>query len=320
VNTETSITVRELKEGLKRLQFEILAGEKGLDNKISHYRIQKPGLALAGFLKHVHLNRVQILGETEITYLFGLPREERTKRIQDFIQVSISCIVITKGQEVPEELLEETNKANIPTLRTSMTSAACINEINAFLEYRLAPSVSMHGVLVDVYEVGVLMLGESGIGKSECALDLVVRGHRLVADDIVFIKRIFPNKLIGAASETLQDLMEVRGLGIINIKDLFGIASVVHQKEVNLVIKFVDWQSSTDYERLGLTERKLNILNVELPYIEMPVGPGRNIAIIVEVAARNQLLKEMGFHSAEELNKKLNKKLLPQTPKFEAGP
>lgn len=307
------ITVRELKEGLRRLQFETLAGERGFENKIEHYRIQKPGLALAGFLKHVHPHRVQILGETEVTYLFEFSSSERRKKISDFINIPISCIIITKGLEVPKELLEEANQANIPTLRTSTTSAACINEVNAFLEYRLAPSVSVHGVLVDVYGVGVLILGDSGIGKSECALDLVVRGHRLVADDVVFIRRIFPNKLIGSASEMLQDLMEVRGLGIINIKDLFGIASVVHQKEINLIIKFVEWQTSLEYERLGLTERKLTILNEELPYIEMPIGPGRNIAIIVEVAARNQLLKELGFHSAEELNKKLNKRLFPNS-------
>lgn len=312
MSTEGSISVRELKEGLKLLQFEILAGEEGLENKISHYRIQKPGLAFAGFLKHVHPNRVQVLGETEITYLFELSSEERKKRISDFMNMTISCIVVTKGQEVPKELLDEANRARVPTLRTSMTSAACINEINAFLEYRLASSISMHGVLVDVYGAGVLMLGDSGIGKSECALDLVVRGHRLVADDVVFIKRIFPNKLIGMASELLQDLMEVRGLGIINIKDLFGIASVAHQKEINLVIKFVEWKSSLEYERLGLTEKKLSILNVNLPYIEMPVGPGRNMAMIVEVAARNQLLKEMGFDSAKELNDKLNKKLKNQ--------
>jgi HPr kinase/phosphorylase len=309
VSTPASITIRQLKEGLLPLQFEILAGEQGLDNKIGHYRIQKSGLALAGFIKHLHRNRVQVLGETEITYLSELPSSERKKRVYDFIKVGIPCIVLTKGLEAPMELLDEVSKAHVPTLRTHHTSAACINEINAFLEFRLAPSISMHGVLVDVYGAGVLMLGDSGIGKSECALDLVVRGHRLVADDVVVIKRIFPNKLIGLAAELLQDLMEVRGLGIINIRDLFGIASVVHQKEINLVIKFIEWQSTLEYERLGLVEKKLNILNVDLPYLEMPVGPGRNIAIIVEVAARNQLLKEIGFDSAKELNDKLNEKL-----------
>lgn len=309
MSTPASITIRQLKEGLLPLQFEILAGEQGLDNKIGHYRIQKSGLALAGFIKHLHRNRVQVLGETEITYLSELPSSERKKRVYDFIKVGIPCIVLTKGLEAPMELLDEVSKAHVPTLRTHHTSAACINEINAFLEFRLAPSISMHGVLVDVYGAGVLMLGDSGIGKSECALDLVVRGHRLVADDVVVIKRIFPNKLIGLAAELLQDLMEVRGLGIINIRDLFGIASVVHQKEINLVIKFIEWQSTLEYERLGLVEKKLNILNVDLPYLEMPVGPGRNIAIIVEVAARNQLLKEIGFDSAKELNDKLNEKL-----------
>ena len=221
----------------------------------------------------------------------------------------ISCFIITKGLQPPGILEYEAGKAGIPLLVTSHQSSTFISLITKFLEERLLPTTQLHGVLVDVLGVGVFLVGKSGIGKSECALDLVIRGHRLVADDIVFIKKKMPAALVGQAGVTIQYLMEIRGLGIINIKDLYGVSSIREKKIIDMVLELVEWDPSQEYDRLGIDDQVQTILGVDLPHLRIPVRPGRNLTSIIEVAARNFLLKGMGYHSAKEFHEKLLSRL-----------
>ncbi|HLO26172.1 MAG TPA: HPr(Ser) kinase/phosphatase, partial [Geobacteraceae bacterium] len=205
----------------------------------------------------------------------------------------------------PGFLVEEAEKADIPLIVTSLQSSTFISLITKFLEERLLPTTHIHGVLVDVLGVGVLLIGKSGIGKSECALDLVIRGHRLVADDVVYIKKKMPAALVGQAGETIQYHMEIRGLGIINIKDLYGVSSIREKKIIDMVLELIDWDPVQEYDRLGIDDQVHTILGVDLPHLKIPVRPGRNLTSIIEVAARNFLLKGMGYHSAREFHEKL---------------
>ena len=216
---------------------------------------------------------------------------------------------MTKGLEPPEDLVEAAEQAGIPLLVSPHQSSTFISLITKFLEESLLPTTHLHGVLVDVLGVGVLLLGKSGIGKSECALDLILRGNRLVADDIVFIKKKMPASLVGMAGETLQYHMEIRGLGIINIKNLFGVSSIREKKIIDLVIELVEWDATHEYDRLGIDDAVYTILDVDLPHLKIPVRPGRNLTSIIEVAARNYLLKGMGYHSAREFHEQLMNRL-----------
>ncbi len=283
----------------------LLAGRGGLSNTITTPRIQKPGLALTGYTEHLHAERVQILGNTEISYLRQLPAETAVAHIDTLCSFPIACFVVTMDLEPPDYLRLASEKAGIPLLRTSHLSSTFISLVTKYLEERLLPVTHLHGVLMDVYGVGVLLLGKSGIGKSECALDLVIRGHRLVADDVVRIRKKMPSALVGSAAEPLQFRMEIRGLGIINIKDLFGISAIREKKIVNLVIELVEWESSEEYDRLGIDEQGYTIIDVELPYLKIPVRYGRNLTSILEVAARNFLLKGMGYNSSREFQENL---------------
>ena len=287
-----------LRDREHRLELELLAGGEGLEKGIRVPRIQKPGLALAGYTEQVRRHRVQILGATEFAYLATLSPEQRDGSVRKVFGLGVACFVVTKGIEVPPVFLEEADRTHTPLLRTALRSSVLIERISQFLEDRLAPLTRLHGVLVDVMEVGILLVGQSGIGKSECALDLVLRGHRLVADDVVQIRLVPPFRLLGRGEGIIRYHMEVRGLGILNIRDLFGITAIRDEKEVELVIELVPWVQGESYERLGFEEKKHAILEVDLPYLRIPVAPGRNIASVVEVAARNYLLKRMGHHSA----------------------
>jgi HPr kinase/phosphorylase len=248
---------------------------------------------------------MQVLGNTEISYLGQLDEATATSFVRKLCAFPIACFVITKGLEPPEFLREATDKAGIPLLVTPLQSSTFISLITKFLEERLLPTTHMHGVLVDVLGVGVMLMGKSGIGKSECALDLVIRGHRLVADDVIFIKKKMPASVVGQAGESLQYLMEIRGLGIINIKDLFGVSSIREKKIIDLVVELREWDAGQEYDRTGLDEEVMSILGVDLPHVKIPVRPGRNLTSIIEVAARNFLLKGMGYHSAREFQEKL---------------
>ncbi len=248
---------------------------------------------------------MQILGNTEISYLRQLDEQEAITNIDKLCSFPLCCIIITRGLEPPGFLKTATEKAGIPLLLTPLQSSTFISLITKFLEERLLPTTHIHGVLVDVLGVGVLLLGKSGIGKSECALDLVIRGHRLVADDIVYIKKKMPAALVGQAGESIHYHMEIRGLGIINIKDLYGVSSIREKKIVDMVLELVEWDPAHEYDRLGIDDLVYTILGVDLPHLRIPVSPGRNLTSIIEVAARNFLLKGMGFHSAREFHEKL---------------
>ncbi|MDO3379381.1 HPr(Ser) kinase/phosphatase [Geoalkalibacter halelectricus] len=291
------------------LDLELLAGETGLGNKISVPRIQKPGLALAGYTTNLHPDRIQVLGSTELTYLEQLSPETARRNIAALCALNVSCLIITKGQEPPELLVQEAARRGTPLLRTHHQSSIFISLVTKFLEERLLPSTLAHGVLVDVLGVGVLLMGKSGIGKSECALDLILRGHRLVADDVVRVRSKLPAVLFGEGMDLLHHHMEIRGLGIINIKHLFGVAAIRERKKIDLVIELVQWEDGREYDRLGLEEETTSLLGIELPLQRVPVRPGRNITTIVEVAARNQLLKEMGYHSAREFQDRLEQRM-----------
>ncbi|HXI10983.1 MAG TPA: HPr(Ser) kinase/phosphatase, partial [Thermodesulfobacteriota bacterium] len=221
----------------------------------------------------------------------------------------LPAIILTRGLGPPEFLLELCNRRAIPLLKTKCTSSVFIEGLVKYLEERLAPSTMLHGVLVDVLGVGILIIGKSGIGKSECALDLVSRGYRLVSDDVVIVKKMPPSVLFGTSTDLIRYHMEIRGIGIVNIKDLFGITAIRGKKQMDMVVELVKWESDSEYERLGFEENTYNILGVPLPYLKIPVSPGRSVAPIVEVAARNQILKIMGHHSAKNLESELRRSM-----------
>lgn len=287
------------------LGLTLLAGERGLTHRVSSSRIQKPGLALAGYTEHLHPARIQVLGNTEISYLKQSDDQIASESILRLCSFPISCFIVTKGLVPPKFLLDHAEASDIPVLGTQHQSSTFISLITKFLEERLLPTTHMHGVLMDVLGVGVLLSGKSGIGKSECALDLVIRGHRLVADDMIFIKKKMPAALVGQSEEAIQHLMEIRGLGIINIKDLYGVSSIREKKIIDMQLELVEWDPDHEYDRLGVDDRRITILGVEIPHICIPVRPGRNLGSIIEVAARNFLLKGMGYHSARDFQERL---------------
>jgi len=301
-----SLSIKDLLEDKSYgLDLQLIGGESGLGNRLHSSRIQKPGLALTGYTEHLHPDRIQVLGNTEISYLSQLPEELGRKHIDKLCSFPIACLIITKGLNPPGFLKDAAIGAGIPLLITHHQSSTFISLITKFLEESLLPSTYIHGVLVDVLGVGVLLLGKSGIGKSECALDLVIRGHRLVADDVIHIKKKVPAALVGQAGEAIQYHMEIRGLGIINIKDLYGVSSIREKKIIHMVLELMEWDASQEYERLGIDDQVQTILGVDLPHLKIPVRPGRNLTSIIEVAARNFLLKGMGYHSAREFHEKL---------------
>lgn len=305
-----SLAIQDLLEDSEYgLDLRLIAGEAGLGHRLYSSRIQKPGLALTGYTEHLHPDRVQVLGNTEISYLSQIPQAQAVGYIQKLCSFPISCFIITKGLDPPDFLKSEAEKAGIPLLVTPTQSSTFISLITKFLEERLLPTTHIHGVLVDVLGVGVLLLGKSGIGKSEFALDLVIRGHRLVADDIIHVKKKMPASLVGQAAEMIQYHMEIRGLGIINVKDLFGVSSIREKKIIHMVLELVDWDPEQEYERLGIDDRVYSILGVDIPHLKIPVRPGRNLTSIIEVAARNYLLKGMGYHSARDFHERLMARL-----------
>lgn len=303
------LTVRALLSESAGLRLVLLAGETGLGRRIVLHRVQKPGLALAGYVRQVHPERVQILGATELSYVASLPLDEARHGVETFMALEPACIVVTKGLDVPPHLLESADRVGVPLLRTPVTSSAAIEALQNFIELQLAPTASVHGVLLDVLGVGVMLLGKSGIGKSEAALELIMRGHRLVADDLVEVRRTAGDMLVGWASELIKHHMEVRGIGIINIKDMFGVAAVRDEKRVELVAELMRWDESETSDRLGLEDMVYPILDVPVPLLRIPVSPGRNISSLIEVAARNRLLQVRGHHSAREFQERLDQAL-----------
>lgn len=291
------------------LKLKVLSGEGHLDRRITHPRVQKPGLAFAGYFEYIKPGRVQIVGESELEYLRTVGSAERSERFRAIAALEIPVVVVTKGLQPLDDMLEAFRIGSIPVLSAKALSSVVIKRLSFFLEDHLVPSTRVHGVLLDVYGLGVLIIGTSGVGKSEAALDLITRGHSLVADDRVSIKRYPNGELIGYSEEPIRHHMELRGLGIINVKDLFGLAAVRERKSVELVVELEHWEEGKAYDRLGLDETVYTILETPCPYIRMPVALGRNVANLVEIAARNHVLKIQGTHSAREFARKLEEKI-----------
>ena len=291
------------------LPLDLLAGADGLSRAITSPHVQKTGLALAGFQEYLKPGRILIFGESEIRYLGRLDAATRQRSLRLAFTLDFPCILITGGFRPPEELVVEAERAHLPLLKTTVPTPMAIAKLSSMLEDSLAERMMMHAVLMDVLGLGVLIVGESGIGKSECALDLIVRGHRLVADDTVEVRRRQETILIGTCPELTRHHMELRGLGVINIKELFGIASTRSSKRIELVVQLERWDPTREYERLGLDDEFYDLLGLRVPLLRMPVAPGRNIAILVEVAARNQLLRARGHHAARKLAERLEETL-----------
>ena len=291
------------------LPLELVSGAAGLDRRITSPHIQKTGLALAGFDAYLSAGRILIFGESEIRYLESLASSSRVDALRRTFAHGIPAVMITGGLTAPPELTIESERAGVPLLSTGIPTPFAIAKVSAILEDSLAARTIIHAVLMDIIGLGVLIVGESGIGKSECALDLIVRGHRLVADDTVEIRRRAESVLIGTCPDLTRHHMEVRGLGLINIKDLFGVASTRSSKRVELVVQLERWEPGREYERLGLDDVYYEILGLHVPLLRMPVAPGRNVSILVEVAARNQLLRSRGHHAARKLAARLEQQL-----------
>jgi HPr kinase/phosphorylase len=304
-----------LSEKGSHLGLQLIAGKEGLSKQINFPKIQKPGLALTGFTQYVRPGRVQILGESELAFLRQLEPERRKEVLRQLCSVDIACFIITRGQEPPEEIVHEAEKHQIPLMVTPFVTSVCIEKMTSFLSDMLAPRTYVHGDLLDVFGLGVLLIGESSIGKSECALDLVVRGHRLISDDIVIIKKTTDTILIGTAPDLIRYHMELRGLGVINIRDLFGISAISMSQKIELVISLEKWRPDVEYDRLGLDDNRYDILGVDLPLIRMPVAPGRNIAILIEVASRNYLLRAQGYNASRQLVQKIDDIAADRPPK-----
>ncbi len=300
LNDQPAITVSEfLAHAPPRLELSTLAGANGVANRlINSARIQKLGLALAGFTHYIHPGRLQIVGQSEIWYLGQLEPNKRREAIEHLSLHTISCVLVTKDLDPPSELIEAADGAGLPLLRTPLLSSVAINVVTGYLQELLAPLAVRHGVLMDLYGLGVLLEGASGIGKSECALDLVARGHRLVSDDVVEVRRTSPERLIGSAPELLSAHLEIRGLGIINIRDLFGVSAISAEKTVDLCIRFERWDEALEVDRLGIDVQAVEILGVSVPQVLIPVSPGRNLSTLVETAVRVQLLRMRGYDAA----------------------
>ena len=295
---------------LGSLGLKLVAGHKGLGRPIDWPRVQKPGLAIAGFMDYVKPNRVQILGASEFNYLKTLPASLARERLDEFTRLPLSAVVVTKGIHPSAVLTGLCRRRHVPLFTTERLTSVVIEGLTAYLEESLAPRATLHGVLMEVGGLGTLLLGDSGVGKSECALALVQRGHRLVADDLVVVQR-FPNDvLIGSSSGLIRHHMELRGLGIVNVPMLFGVAAVLERHTVEFVIQLREWGEKTTVDRLGLDEEFESILGVAVPRVSMPVATGRDVALLVEIAARNQLLKRRGFNAAREIAQKVHDEIV----------
>jgi HPr kinase/phosphorylase len=308
INRRSRVTVEDLLR-IKResLALELLTDERGLKRDIHTPDISSPGLVLTGYTERFPADRMQVLGETEISFLESLDPERRRSAVESFLAFDMPVVFITKGQDAPEPLVEVANSAGIPIIRTGLKTAEFYTRIKPFLEERFAPTTTLHGSLADVYGVGLLFMGASGVGKSEAVLDLVERGHRLVADDLVLASRRGNEVLIGKGHELQRHHMEIRGVGIVDIRKLFGIRAIRQQKRIEVVVRLEVWDADAVYERTGLDGKTADILGVELPLVTIPLVPGKNITVVCEVVAMNHLLKYAGVNTAELFNRRLQR-------------
>jgi HPr kinase/phosphorylase len=300
---ELFVQLREL------LELERVTDAQGLERIVSGADVSSPGLALAGFVARFMSERMQVFGETEVTYLRSLHADTRREHLQKFFSFPIPCVFVTKGLDLPEEVIEEATKARVTILRSALKTNEFYARAKPWLEDTFAPSTTLHGSLADVYGVGLLLIGQSGIGKSECVLDLVERGHRLVADDVVLVRRRGNDILIGRGHELQRHYMEIRGIGLVDIPAIFGIRAVRQQKRVEVVVQLEEWRQGADVERTGLDKETTEILGVKLPKITIALNPGKNITVVAEVIAMHHLLKWSGIDPAERFNEALIKQM-----------
>ena len=297
------VTTRDVME---KFDLQLVSGQEGIGRYITTSDISRPGLEMAGYFTHYPANRVQLLGKTELSFFEMLPEADRRDRMMQLCSQNTPAIIISRGLEVPPELIAASNENHVPVLKTKLTTTRFSSRLTNFLESKLAPTTAIHGVLVDVYGIGVLLMGKSGVGKSETALELVKKGHRLVADDCVEIRQESENLLIGSPPPLLEHLLEIRGIGIIDIMTLFGASAVRPYKRITLIVELENWDSEKSYDRLGLDEEKMRIIDTDLTKLTIPVQPGRNVSVIIEVAAMNYRLKKMGVNAAEEFSRRLD--------------
>ncbi|NEW03707.1 HPr kinase/phosphorylase [Bacillus megaterium] len=293
------------KDSIEKFKLELISGEEGIDRPISTSDISRPGIEMAGYFTYYPAERIQLLGKTELSFFKQLDDEQKKVRMEKMCTDITPAIIVSREMDVPKELIEASERESVPVLRSSFKTTRLSSHLTNFLESRLAPTTAMHGVLVDIYGIGVLIMGKSGVGKSETALELVKRGHRLVADDCVEIRQEDQDTLVGNAPGLIEHLLEIRGLGIINVMTLFGAGAVRSYKRISLVIQLETWDQQKHYDRLGLEEDKMKIIDTDVTKITLPVRPGRNLAVIIEVAAMNFRLKRMGINAAEQFSARL---------------
>ncbi len=287
------------------LRLRLIAGEKGLKRKIKVAEVNRPGLALSGYFDYFARSRIQVLGKVELIYLRTMSPELRRARIIELLEQNIPCCIVSRRLLPPQELIEEAEKRKIPLFRSPLVTMVLVNKATLFLEDVFAATLTINADLVEVYGVGVLIRGLSGVGKSECSLGLIERGHRLISDDVVRVRYTAGGQLIGTGDPLLKHHLEVRGLGIINVQTLFGAGCVMQEKEIEMVVNLEEWDAKKEYDRLGLDDQFFKLFDVNLPYVLIPVRPGRDLALLVEVAALNHRLRKMGHHASRDLNEEL---------------
>jgi HPr kinase/phosphorylase len=301
-----SITVGFLYEQThERFKLKQLNGESGFDNQIKDRNLNRPGLALAGYVELFTYDRVQFMGNTEIRYLNSLRPPQRTASFTSLLEFKIPCIILTNGNVISDDLLQAAAVKNIPVFGTPFETTKISYFLADFLDDQFSPQIVVHGSLVDVYGAGVLLTGPSGIGKSEIALDLIERGHRLVADDVVMVTRKGEGILMGAGTDLVKHFMEIRGLGLIDVRSMFGIRAIRYQKRVEIVVELEEWKPGQDYTRTGLDEISMTLLDVDIPLVKLPIFPGKNVTVITEVISLNYLLRHYGYDAAREFSKRL---------------
>jgi len=289
------------------LHFKLLTQDADLERIVTEEYLHRPGVALAGFVDIFTYKRIQVFGNTELAYLKSLDLNQRKKILKKIFSFDIPCIIVTNEKKTVPELIQLANSKAIPVLSTTLSTIQIFDTLGYYLEEKFAPVTSVHGCLVDIYGIGILITGRSGIGKSELALDLVTRGHRFICDDVVTITRMSGNILLGRGNEKLKYNMEIRGLGIINIRSIFGIKSIRRSKRIEVELKLVDWEKSQKYERLGIDEKCTDILGLEIPIIHLPIFPGKSIATIAEVIALNELCRLEGQYHAREFSDEITR-------------
>ena len=294
------------KDIYEKFNLELISGEEGINRPITMSDISRPGIEMAGYFEFYPAERIQLLGKTELSFFSELSPKDRASRMEQLCTDVTPAIIVTRGIDVPKELIEASERESVPVLKTNMVTTRFSSRLTNFLESKLAPTTAVHGVLVDVNGIGVLITGKSGVGKSETALELVKRGHRLVADDCVEIRQEDQDTLVGTSPDLIEHLLEIRGLGIINVMTLFGAGAVRSNKRITLIMNLEIWDAKKQYDRLGLDEEKMRIIDTDVPKLTVPVRPGRNLAVIIEVAAMNFRLKRMGVNAAQQFTDRLS--------------